>query len=129
MIQLILHLLGDYFLQSHWMAINKTKSFLPAFLHATLYSLPFFFVGSWKAVLFIAVTHFFIDRYRLARYVVFAKEHLSPVSEWKSWEDSKWTGYEQEGKDSPPMFMAVWLMIITDNTLHLCCNFFALWLL
>lgn len=76
MIQLLLHLIGDYTLQSHWMAINKTKAFWSAFCHATVYSLPFLLVGSWLAVFVIWSTHLLIDRYRLARYVVWAKNRL-----------------------------------------------------
>jgi hypothetical protein len=68
MTQLLIHLWGDYILQSDWMAQNKTKAYLPAFVHALLYSLGFLLLRpSWKAWLVIAVTHFFIDRYRLAR--------------------------------------------------------------
>lgn len=81
--QLILHLIGDYLTQSDWMAINKTKSFLPAAIHALIYSLPFFLLTGlggrgFLAWLVILNTHFFIDRYRLARYVVWAKNFIGP---------------------------------------------------
>jgi len=39
--QLILHLTGDYLLQSDWMALNKIKSNRAAATHALVYSLPF----------------------------------------------------------------------------------------
>ena len=41
MLQLILHLIGDYLLQSDWMALNKTKCSKAAAAHAITYSLPF----------------------------------------------------------------------------------------
>lgn len=41
MAQLLLHLIGDYLLQSGWMAANKAKSHIAAFVHALVYSLPF----------------------------------------------------------------------------------------
>lgn len=136
MIQLILHLLGDYVLQSDWMAQNKTKSTWAAFCHATVYSLPFAFIASLNAWLVIWITHLLIDRFRLARYVVYAKNFLAPRSTdlgvthsaagsthqwldwWHPWAECSATGYH---KDTPP-FLAVWLLIACDNTLHLAIN-------
>jgi hypothetical protein len=121
--QLILHLIGDYVTQSDWMAQNKTKSDWAALVHGTVYSLPFLFIGDWRAFLVILSTHVLIDRHRLARYVVFAKNFLG----WPfpKWEDCKATGYPSER----PPWMAVWLLIAADNTLHLSINYAALrWL-
>lgn len=118
MIQLILHLLGDYVLQSDWMAQTKTKSTWAAFCHATVYSLPFLAIASLYAWLVIWSTHLVIDRFRLARYVVYAKNWLAPRSYWHPWAECSGTGYH---KDSPP-WLSVWLMIAADNTLHLMIN-------
>lgn len=83
--QITIHLLGDYVTQSDWMASRKTQEHLPAFCHALVYSLPFLlFRPSLTAWLVIFVTHFFIDRYRLARYAVWAKNFLAPKVFWKS---------------------------------------------
>lgn len=123
MIQLILHLLGDYVTQSDWMANTKTKSTWSAFVHASIYALPFLLVGGWRAVFVIWITHLLIDRFRLARYVVFAKNFLGWP--WPTWEDCKGTGYPS----ARPPWMAVWLLIAADNTLHLAINYGALrWL-
>lgn len=151
MIQLILHLWGDYLLQSSWMANNKTKAWLPAIVHATIYSLPFLLIGSWLAVLVIWSTHAVIDRFRLARYLCWAKDAIAlpikktgtyirfanpanpdsgyeiPWSEWvwegrKPWRECAGTGYSQE----VPVWLSTWLMIIADNTLHLTINYLAL---
>ena len=124
MTQLILHLVGDYLLQTSWMADNKTKRHWPAFVHAVVYSLPFLLLEpSLSAFLVILITHFFIDRYRLARFVAFAKNKVTTPS--LHWEDCSQTGYH---KDSPA-WLSVWLLIITDNTMHLIINFCALrWL-
>lgn len=35
--QLLAHLVGDYLLQSHWMALNKRSSSLACVIHCTLY--------------------------------------------------------------------------------------------
>lgn len=121
--QLILHLIGDYVTQSDWMANSKTGSTWAAFCHATVYSLPFFFLAGSKAVLVIWLTHLLIDRFRLARYVVFAKNFLGRP--WPQWENCKVTGYPSER----PAWLAVWLLIAADNTLHLAINYSALrWL-
>lgn len=147
MIQLILHLVGDYVTQSDWMAQNKTKSSWAALCHATVYSLPFLLIGSVWAVLVIWLTHFLIDRYRLARYLCWLKNQLfSPAMadllfgfrawgtyeemiaqdeaapQFQAWKDCEATGYHKDA----PAWMSVWLMIAADNTIHLLINFLAL---
>lgn len=129
--QLVLHAVGDYLIQSDWMAQNKTKHWAPALVHALTYSTPFLLLTrSPLALLVIASTHYLIDRYRLARYVVFAKNFLAPKylsvlvppgkfeKQWPKWERCKATGYDQ---DVPP-WMSVWLLIIADNVLHVAIN-------
>lgn len=82
--QLTVHAIGDYILQSDWQAQNKTRAHFPAFCHALVYSLGFLvFTPSWKAWAVIFGTHFLIDRYRLACYLVWAKNFLSPKVWWK----------------------------------------------
>jgi hypothetical protein len=114
--QILAHLVGDYILQSHWMATEKTKQSVAAGVHAVTYTLPFLFL-TWSpaALAFICGTHFLIDRYRLARWVVWFKNGMpGPVCTT--------TGYP----DDVPPWLAVWLLIIADNILHLICNGLAL---
>ena len=121
MLQLLLHLTGDYILQTDWMAKNKTSSSLVAGVHALVYSLPFLILKpSILAFSIILITHFFIDRFRLARFVIFAKNKTTNIS--LKWEDCCDTGYHKD----TPSWLAVWLLIITDNTLHLIINYTAL---
>lgn len=116
---LLAHLVGDYILQSEWMAKEKTKRWFPAWAHAVTYGLPFLFVTQSPAALaVIVVTHAIIDHYRLARHVVWVKNFVAPKSYWHPWSECSGTGYH---KDRPP-WMAVWLMIIADNTIHLLIN-------
>lgn len=133
--QLILHLLGDYATQSDWMAQNKTKAHWPAFVHALVYSLPFLMIGSVSAWVVIFGTHFVIDRWRLARWVVWAKNVVSDPEFWSQHNRhirevvvpryNTATGYAAEA----PPWLAVWLMIACDNTMHLAINWAALrWL-
>ena len=119
--QLILHLLGDYIFQSHWMATWKTKSNFPCFIHVTLYSLPFLFITHWYTVLLIGISHFIIDRFRLAKYICKWKNYICPTDYWTIYNDSivETTGYP----NCTPDWMATWLLILCDNTLHLLSNY------
>lgn len=124
--QILVHAVGDYVLQSDWMANEKTKQHFAAFCHALVYSLGFLALRpSVAAWLTIFVTHFFIDRYRLARYVVWAKNFLAPAGSNKSWSECIGTGYPADR----PAWLAVWLLIFADNILHIAINGAALkWL-
>jgi hypothetical protein len=157
--QLVAHVVGDYILQSDWEASEKTKKSIACLAHVSTYFLPFLlFTTSWKALVFIVSTHYVIDRWRLARYVCWAKNWLAP--RWITptggpgdpvtlrypkgqdpmnpleggevillrnypWSRCSGTGYPPER----PPWMATWLMIITDNLMHVLCNAAALqWL-
>jgi hypothetical protein len=110
------HLVGDYLLQSHWMATCKTQRWWPAVAHGLTYTLSYLLVtqSPW-ALLVIASTHIVIDRYRLARHVVWLKNQMAPASHRPP---RTATGYSE---DVPP-WLAVWLLIVADNTLHLLIN-------
>lgn len=121
--QLVAHAVGDYVLQSHWMALEKVKRWPPALIHAVAYSLPFLLLGaSWAAMLVIAGTHAVIDRYRLARWLVWARNvYLRPPG-------GRLAAGVPFPDDCPP-FLAVWLTIIVDNVIHVLINAAALrWL-
>lgn len=122
--QLLAHAVGDYVLQSEWMARTKNRSHLPAAVHAITYTLPFLFLtlNPW-ALLTISGTHFVIDRWALARYVVWAKNRPWPGS--MSWDECRTTGFPPE---TPP-WLATWLLIIVDNIMHVLCNALALYYL
>jgi hypothetical protein len=121
--QLVLHGLGDYVLQSQWMANEKSKQSLVAFVHALTYTLPFFLVSQNPSALFaICGTHFVIDRWRLAKYVCWTKNFLAPPGSNRPWSECRSTGYPD---DSPP-WLSVWLFIIADNLMHVVCNGLAL---
>lgn len=122
--QLVAHAVGDYVLQSDWMASNKTNRSTAALAHVVAYSLPFLFLRpSLAALAVMAGTHFVIDRWRLARYVVWAKNWPWPGS--APWADCAATGYPS----ARPAWLSVWLMIICDNLMHVLINGAALkWL-
>jgi hypothetical protein len=113
---ILAHLVGDYLLQSHWMATEKVHHWWPAVAHGLTYTLPYALVTqSIPALLLIASTHIVIDRYRLAKHVVWLKNQIGPHSHRPS---HTATGYSD---DTPP-WLAVWLLIVADNTLHLLIN-------
>lgn len=127
--QLVAHAIGDYVLQSDWMANEKTKQHVAAAVHAFVYTLPFVLLTgnpnepkAWHALAIIMSTHFLIDRYRLARFVVFGKNFLAPRTVWPTWADCAATGYPS----ARPPWLAVWLLIIADNILHVMINGIAL---
>ena len=129
--QLVAHAIGDYVLQSDWMATEKTKRSTAALAHAMAYTLPFLFLRpSYAALAVMAGTHFVIDRWRLARFVCWFKNiSLCPPSavagEEFAWSNCRATGYPSER----PAFLAVWLLIIADNVMHVLINGAALkWL-
>lgn len=122
--QLLAHAVGDYIVQSDWMANEKTKRSLAAAVHAATYALPFLFLTTSLAALAIIVgTHFAIDRWRLARFVCWAKNLPWPGA--RPWSECSATGYHHER----PRWLAVWLLIIADNIMHVAINGAALrWL-
>jgi len=103
--QLILHLMGDYLLQTDWMASNKKKRTwmgeLACQVHCLLYSIPFFFIGTWPQVLFIYLSHYAIDR---SNFVVWYMRTFGSKEFMK-----------------PPL--GPWSIFITDNSFHLICNY------
>jgi hypothetical protein len=110
------HLIGDYVFQSDWMASEKTVRHIPALAHAATYTAAFLpLTRNWKALAVIGGTHFVIDRWRLAKHLCWAKNQLAPAA-FRPGHTA--TGY---GTDKPD-WLAGWLLIICDNTLHLLIN-------
>lgn len=115
--QLILHLVGDYLFQNDWMALNKKKltwnGELACQAHCIIYSLPFFLIGSWQAVIVIYLTHYAIDRSKFVEWFLAIRNGVFHTENF---------GFSKER----PFTISVWLYIIVDNSFHLICNYFAL---
>lgn len=152
--ELLAHLAGDYLVQTHGMAVEKTSRWAPALVHAATYTACFLPVTrSWRALAVIGGTHAVIDRYRLARHLIWAKNQAAPAWRRYPWSHGSETGYHTaqheastparmaRGMNVPlrivglpaectepamPDWLAVWLMIVTDNTAHLLLNRLAL---
>lgn len=121
-----LHMVGDYVIQNDYMAQQKVKAHTPAFWHALTYTLLFLLATrSVPALLAIGVTHFIIDRWRLARYVVWFKNLFAP----KQFRTPPWAVCKDSYGFPPgaPPHIAFWVMVICDNLLHIAINSAALW--
>ena len=130
------------------MADRKRTSSVWAGFHAVTYALPFWLLHpSWAAWSAICGSHFLIDRFGLARYVVWAKNTLLGLwpnrllgkicrgaghdDDWLnerrrlSWRNCRVTGYPAEMQP----WLAGMLIIAADNTMHLLINWASLqWL-
>jgi Protein of unknown function (DUF3307) len=116
---LIAHLVGDYVLQTDHQALTKTQRWGPAVAHGATYTLPHALITQSPAALVVIFgTHVVIDHYRLARYVAWAKNQLAPRTWRYSLAEAGPHGYPYNRPD----WMAVWLMILADNALHLAVN-------
>lgn len=122
---ILAHLSGDYLFQTHHQATEKVKRWGPALAHAATYTACFLpITRSWKALAVIGGTHAVIDRYRLAKYLVWAKNQAAPARHRPSLEELRETGTGFPA-NTPP-WLATWLLIICDNTTHLLLNRWAL---
>lgn len=117
---ILAHFVGDYILQSHWMAVEKVKRWWPAIVHGAIYTLPFLFVtqSPW-ALLVIGGTHAIIDRYRLAKYLVWAKNQIGPKDFRPTFEEAMGNGGYSA---STPVWLSSFLLFVADNTLHFAIN-------
>lgn len=119
--QLLAHLVGDYILQNDWMATEKHKRLSVALLHGAVYSLPFLLItqSAW-AIAVIAGTHGIIDYFALGNRVMWLGNITSPKRFRLSYAD-----FQKKTNNMPPANFFV-LRIITDNSLHIIINYYAI---
>jgi len=141
MTQILVHLWGDFVLQSDWMALNKSKRSFNCLIHVLIYTSFFLLLTtSWKALLVIGGTHFLIDRFPIiVKRLIWLKNHLNPQFSYVPFKYCNITGYfddltnaktpkkEIKQYGTPRLFsVTIWLCIITDNLFHLTINYFAI---
>ncbi|WP_369227827.1 hypothetical protein AB5J52_46705 [Streptomyces sp. R39] len=99
------------------MATEKVKRWWPAIVHGTTYGLPFLLITqSPLALAEIVATHVVLDRSRVAKYLVWARNLLAPASRRVAWAGV------QKNQSSPvavPPGLANALVMVTDNTVYL----------
>jgi hypothetical protein len=104
---IIAHLIGDFLLQTHEVAIKKKQSSIFCSIHVAWYMIPFFLCGlMWWQMLLIAIQHFLQDR---TNFVVWFMKVKGSA-----------------GFTEPPM--APWSIIVTDNILHILWIAFVVWI-
>lgn len=100
---LIAHLIGDYLLQTDWMALNKKKSFVALFVHVVTYMIPFMFCDlSYWQFLLIGVQHGLQDGTKFIPWLMKVKGSAKFME--------------------PPM--GPWSIILTDNIIHIVWMYF-----
>lgn len=115
--RLIAHLVGDYCVQSDWMAAAKVLGSpydrrAAALAHAALYTTCFVpFTRNPLRLALIGVTHGVLDRYRPLPLLINWKDRLLSPSGWPA---------------TPSEDVPFWLHVLVDNTIHLAINELAL---
>jgi hypothetical protein len=95
------HLVGDYLLQTDWMALNKKLRSWPCFVHCAIWTacVCIFTGWGWIPAAFLLTCHFVQDRTQIVKWWMTLK--------WKS----------QVGFMQPPF--APWSLIVVDNVWHI----------
>jgi hypothetical protein len=97
---LVGHLIGDFLLQTKWMALNKEKQWIPLFTHVSIYIFIIFLFGllfdglSLLSLALLFIGHVILDR---RSFVVFWVKHIQMSS-----------GFEKG-----------WLSIVVDQIFHI----------
>ena len=108
------HLVGDYLLQTEWMAQNKMnndwKGWFAAFIHCFIYSIAVCLImWNWDPIWFVAVffSHFFIDKFGLGYYYL---KHIKGL-------DTR--SYRMEYLSELRAGFNAVIYTVTDNTMHI----------
>ena len=142
--QLLAHLVGDYLLQSDWMAMNKSKRTIPCLDHVIVYTSVFLtLTTNLYALAIIGGVHFLLDRFPIiVRRLIWLRNHIGPTMKYVPFalcsitgcydnvrnevENKPYTREQINGVSPRLNYVTVWLYIITDNLLHLLTNYLAL---
>lgn len=115
--QIVAHIVGDFILQSDWMAREKFRSSLACLVHVITYTLPFLLLTQVpETLLVIAGTHFLIDRWRLPRFLIWFKN--LPFPGRRPFSECRRTGFPPDMPDD----LARLLYIIVDGICHILIN-------
>jgi hypothetical protein len=113
------HLIGDYFVQNDWMALNKSKNSFHCAIHVTLYTLSIVFFTSFNPLwlAFVWLSHFVVDRFSLADKWLQLTNGCSPTKYIETAYLS--TNKEQRNFIALRAGFTAFVYIVVDNTIHL----------
>lgn len=120
------HFVGDYLFQNQWMAINKSTSgwrgHLACTVHVLLYTLAIGLFTGWHPLFLaiVAIPHWIIDRWSLAKYLLKWKNGFAIEDTWKFDE----VCVSPVEKNVWRLAFAAPVYIFNDNTLHWVCIWF-----
>jgi hypothetical protein len=146
----IAHMFGDYVVQTDHMARNKVRTpdspggAVEAALHAATYTACYVpLTRDLRALAVIGGTHYVIDRYRLAKRLVWLRNQAAPKASRYPWSEADAFGapaservvrnpgdlvgmIERTGHAGQPAWLSGWLLFLADNACHLAINEWAL---
>lgn len=124
------HFVGDYLFQNSWMATRKSLPGLPGHIactvHVALYTLAVALFTGWHPLflLVVAVPHWIIDRWSLAKYLLAWKNGYTMHDVW---EEAPLCAAPAPGKLQRNVWKVAFaapIYIVNDNTLHWVCLWF-----
>jgi hypothetical protein len=119
------HLFGDYVVQTDHMARTKTApdGAASAAAHAATYTACYLpLTRNPRALAIIGGTHYVIDRYRLAKHLVWLRNQAAPTaSRYPRGKANPFGGHPDQ-----PDWLAGWLLFLADNAVHIAINEWAL---
>ncbi len=78
---LVAHLVGDFLVQTDWMAVNKKHSSFACLVHVVAYMLPFLLCSlAWWQLALIAVQHLVQDRSAFVYWWMWVWKRVPPES-------------------------------------------------
>lgn len=122
------HFVGDYLFQNQWMAIGKSypglRGHLACTVHIFFYTLAFRLIVGISdplVLLAIAVPHWLIDRWSLAKYVLSFKNGYGMHEVWEKAPLCAAPDPDKLASNVWKVSFAAPVYIMNDNTLHWLC--------
>ena len=124
------HFVGDYTFQNQWMAVGKShpgwRGHLACTVHVLLYTFAVALFTGWHPLflLVVAVPHWIIDRWSLAKYILQWKNGFTMHEVWK---DAPLCAHPAPGELQQNVWKVAFaapVYIFNDNTLHWVCLWF-----
>lgn len=121
---LLAHLIGDFFLQNDWMALNKSKRVDALYAHVMVYSACFVPWG-WRFVLTTFLLHFCVDaitsRITSSLWFIDLKPAFGVSAAAKAWFEEQNAGFGLQARVWPEKRHWFFVVIGIDQFIHAAC--------